>query len=145
VKQPSAATSQVAIDSDRNTATFAGRTIRITRTRARILIALARRPGAVVTYDALMEEVWPDETDCANANNLKTQVCYVRTAFSDAGFPACVETIWGNGYAGRHLSIKEAPGQIVMSSDQAAAIRRLLETHPNEKLADQVWSSLGSI
>src|ERR1700722_2382876 len=62
-----------------------------------ILIALAERPGEVVSYKELMSTVWPDVT--VEEANLRFQMSVLRKALGDGrGGARYVSTVAGRGY-----------------------------------------------
>jgi DNA-binding winged helix-turn-helix (wHTH) protein len=62
-----------------------------------LLIALAIRPGEVVTHDELMELVWPRLT--VEAVNLRAQVAILRRTLGGSDANAYVATVTGRGYS----------------------------------------------
>jgi DNA-binding winged helix-turn-helix (wHTH) protein len=66
---------------------------------ARLLTALARRPGELVTREELRHEVWNDGTFVDFDRGLNFCVLQVRTALGDdAKKPAFIETVPKRGY-----------------------------------------------
>lgn len=66
---------------------------------ARVLAALASRPGAVVTREELRASVWPDGTHVAFDQGLNYCIRQVRTALGDnARRPVFIETVARRGY-----------------------------------------------
>lgn len=72
----------------------AGREIALTRKEFDLLAALARRPGAVVTRDQLVAQVW-HTTWAGNAHTLEVHVASLR---GKLGRPRLVQTVRGVGY-----------------------------------------------
>jgi two-component system, OmpR family, KDP operon response regulator KdpE len=66
-----------AIDQQRGTVTVEGSPVALTRPELRLLVALARQPGKLVTYRQLIEEVWGGET-VHGANELRVHVAALR-------------------------------------------------------------------
>ena len=62
-----------------------------------VLIALAERPGEIVTKDELFARVWPNLT--VEEGNLRTQIALLRKALGDGEAPArYIVTVPGRGY-----------------------------------------------
>jgi two-component system OmpR family response regulator len=79
---------------------WAGRPIDMTAREYRVLEALMRRPGWIVSREALIESVWGfDFADTSDTSNLvEVYVGRVRRKLTDAGAPALIQTIRGAGY-----------------------------------------------
>jgi DNA-binding winged helix-turn-helix (wHTH) protein len=60
------------------------------------LLALAERPGEVVTKDELLERVWPE--GFVEESNLAQNVYVLRKTFRTYGLPASIETVPRRGY-----------------------------------------------
>jgi two-component system, OmpR family, KDP operon response regulator KdpE len=65
------------IDQQRGTVTVEGRSVVLTRAELRLLVALARQPGKLVTYRQLIEEVWGSGT-VHGAPELRVHVAALR-------------------------------------------------------------------
>lgn len=77
----------------------AGRRIRLSGQPLKILEALLRRPGEIVTRDDLQRELWPDQTFVDFERNLNSAVKRLRAALGDsADTPRFVETLPRRGY-----------------------------------------------
>jgi DNA-binding response OmpR family regulator len=79
---------------------WAGRTVDLTAREYRVLEALMRRPGWIVSRESLIESVWgfdfPDASDSSNL--VEVYVGRVRRKLTDHGAPALIQTIRGAGY-----------------------------------------------
>src|SRR5215211_3747654 len=76
-----------------------GETVPIARQPFRLLLALARRPGQLVTREELRREVWGDDTFVDFERGLNFCVLQARTALGDAARnPAYIETLPRRGY-----------------------------------------------
>jgi transcriptional regulator HilA, main transcriptional regulator of SPI1 len=62
-----------------------------------VLAVLLRQPGALVTKDVIMQQVWPDTA--VEANNLTVQITALRKVL-DGGraSESCIQTVAGRGY-----------------------------------------------
>jgi two-component system, OmpR family, KDP operon response regulator KdpE len=65
------------IDQQRGTVTVEGSPVALTRPELRLLVALARQPGKLVTYRHLIEEVWGGDT-VHGAAELRVHVAALR-------------------------------------------------------------------
>jgi two-component system OmpR family response regulator len=79
---------------------WAGRPIDLTAREYRVLEALMRRPGWIVSREALIESVWGfDFVDTSDSSNLvEVYVGRVRRKLTEHGAPALIQTIRGAGY-----------------------------------------------
>ncbi len=76
---------------------WAGRPVDLTAREYRILDVLMRRPGWIVSREALIESVWGfDFTDTSNL--VEVYVGRVRRKLSEQGAPALIQTVRGAGY-----------------------------------------------
>ena len=79
---------------------WAGRSIDLTAREYRVLEALMRRPGWIVSREALIESVWgfdfADTSD--NSNLVEVYVGRVRRKLAEHGAPALIQTVRGAGY-----------------------------------------------
>src|SRR5262249_20587822 len=82
------------IDLDAPRVTVAGAEVCLTRTEYDLLAALARRPGAVVTRDELLADVW-QTTWTGNPHTVEVHVAALRAKLGD---PGLVQTVRGVGY-----------------------------------------------
>lgn len=79
---------------------WAGRPLDLTAREYRVLEALMRRPGWIVSRESLIESVWGfDFADTSETSNLvEVYVGRVRRKLADQGAPALIQTIRGAGY-----------------------------------------------
>ena len=79
---------------------WAGRPIDLTAREYRVLEALMRRPGWIVSRESLIESVWGfDFADTSDSSNLvEVYVGRVRRKLAEHGAPALIQTIRGAGY-----------------------------------------------
>ena len=79
---------------------WAGRPIDLTAREYRVLEALMRRPGWIVSRESLIESVWGfDFADTSDTSNLvEVYVGRVRRKLAEHGAPALIQTIRGAGY-----------------------------------------------
>ena len=79
---------------------WAGRPVDLTAREYRVLEALMRRPGWIVSRESLIESVWgfdfPDASDSSNL--VEVYVGRVRRKLTEHGAPALIQTIRGAGY-----------------------------------------------
>jgi Tol biopolymer transport system component/DNA-binding winged helix-turn-helix (wHTH) protein len=76
-----------------------GRRVRLQEKPLRILIALAERPGEVITRAELRERLWSQDTFVAFEDGLNTAVRKLReTLGDDPQTPRYIETVRGRGY-----------------------------------------------
>ena len=76
---------------------WAGRPIDLTAREYRILEALMRRPGWIVSRESLVESVWGfDFTDTSNL--VEVYMGRVRRKLAEQGAPALIQTVRGAGY-----------------------------------------------
>jgi DNA-binding winged helix-turn-helix (wHTH) protein len=62
-----------------------------------VLSVLLRQPGALVTKDAIMRQVWPGTA--VEANNLTVQITALRKVLDGGrGSDSCIQTVTGRGY-----------------------------------------------
>jgi DNA-binding response OmpR family regulator len=92
---------QLELDPDRLSVTYAGTPLAVTVTEFRLLEALARRPGIVLSRARLLEAVRGDESVVAD-RIIDTYVRRLRRKLEaiDAEF-CCIETVIGAGYRWR--------------------------------------------
>jgi two-component system response regulator ChvI len=86
------------LDPVRLAATLRGQPVPLTVTEFLLLEALARRPGAVLSRDQLMESAYPDRTTVSD-RTIDSHIKRIRRKFSgiDARF-APIEAVYGAGY-----------------------------------------------
>ena len=86
------------LDPIRLAAAWQGVNIPLTVTEFLLLQALARRPGAVLTRDQLMDSAYPDRTSVSD-RTIDSHVKRIRRKFAaiDPGF-AGIEAVYGAGY-----------------------------------------------
>ncbi len=79
---------------------WAGRPVDLTAREYRVLEALMRRPGWIVSRESLIESVWGfDFSDASDSSNLvEVYVGRVRRKLAEHGAPALIQTIRGAGY-----------------------------------------------
>jgi DNA-binding winged helix-turn-helix (wHTH) protein/tetratricopeptide (TPR) repeat protein len=76
-----------------------GRRVRLQEKPRSLLLALAERPGKIVTRAELRERLWPGDTFVTFEDGLNTAIRKLReTLEDDARTPRFVETIRGRGY-----------------------------------------------
>lgn len=85
------------LDPAAHTAHRRGQLLPLTRTEFRLLEILLRRPGRVVTRQALMQSVWGFERD-VEANTLDAFVRLLRQKIDRADEPTLIRTVRGVGY-----------------------------------------------
>jgi two-component system KDP operon response regulator KdpE len=87
----------IRIDAARYTVTVAGRSVHLTPIEFRILAALARGRGAVVTRDQLVDEVWGPGSD--QADHVRVHIAALRRKVEAAPqSPRWLVTVIGVGY-----------------------------------------------
>jgi DNA-binding response OmpR family regulator len=82
------------IDLDAHRVTAGGTEISLTRKEYDLLTALARRPGAVVTRDQLLADVW-QTTWAGSPHTVEVHIASLRGKLGD---PGLVQTVRGVGY-----------------------------------------------
>ncbi|WP_194397076.1 response regulator [Microbacterium atlanticum] len=88
----------VVVDLSRKTVTRAGARVHLTPTEWRILEFLARHPGALVTRQSLLKDIWGTE-QVADTGYLRLYVSQLRKKLeADPGRPAFLLTESGMGY-----------------------------------------------
>ena len=90
-------TDDLTLDPAAHTAQRNGRPLALTRTEFRLLECLLRRPGRVVTRQALIESLWGFERD-VEANTLDAFVRLLRQKIDRADEPTMIRTVRGVGY-----------------------------------------------
>jgi DNA-binding response OmpR family regulator len=91
---PTVVTGDVEVDLSRRSVTVAGVPVTLARKEFDLLAALARREGAVVARDELLDEVW-GSVDASARRTLEAHVGLVR---SKLGRPGAIVTVRGVGY-----------------------------------------------
>ncbi|MGN9235552.1 response regulator transcription factor [Atopobiaceae bacterium HCP3S3_D6] len=86
------------LDAVRAEASYAGRTVELSRNELRILECLVRRPGAVVSREDLMEALWTTDT-FVDDNTLTVNVARLRQTLARLGLPRAIVTHRGLGYS----------------------------------------------
>jgi DNA-binding response OmpR family regulator len=84
----------LSIDLDAHLATVDGAEVALTRKEFDLLAALARRPGAVVTRDELLADVWRS-TWAGSRHTIEVHVASLRAKLGD---PGLIQTVRGVGY-----------------------------------------------
>lgn len=92
--RPPVTLGSLTIDVDTHRVDVDGREVALTRKEFDLLAALTRRPGAVVTRDQLLAEVW-HTTWAGNPHTLEVHVGSLRAKLGD---PQVVQTVRGVGY-----------------------------------------------
>lgn len=90
------------IDMGARQVTVNGSLITLTRKEYDLLVAMAHRPGAVVSKELLFTEVW----QATWAGNLHTVEVHVASLRSKLGEPTLIQTVRGIGY---RLQVDDAP------------------------------------
>src|SRR5690242_19844857 len=93
-RAPRISVGSLTIDLDEHRVTVAGREISLTRKEYDLLAALIRRPGATVTREHLLAEVW-HTTWLGSPHTVEVHVASLRAKLGDAGI---VQTVRGVGY-----------------------------------------------
>jgi DNA-binding response OmpR family regulator len=91
---PTVVAGDVEVDLSRRSVTVAGVPVTLARKEFDLLAALARREGAVVARDELLDEVW-GSVDASARRTLEAHVGLVR---SKLGRPGAIVTVRGVGY-----------------------------------------------
>jgi DNA-binding response OmpR family regulator len=91
---PTVVAGDVEVDLSRRSVTVAGVPVKLARKEFDLLAALARREGAVVARDELLDEVW-GSVDASARRTLEAHVGLVR---SKLGRPGAIVTVRGVGY-----------------------------------------------
>lgn len=87
----------VALDLSEGTATRAGRPLGLTGIEFRVLAALMRSRGQLVTYEQLAEAVWA-VTNGPESNSLEVHVSRIRQKLEAGGASRLIQTVRGIGY-----------------------------------------------
>jgi DNA-binding response OmpR family regulator len=88
----------LALDSDRRTATVRGEPVELTKQEFDLLFLLAARPGVVFTRAALLERVWSGDT-YVTERTVDTVISRLRRKIErDPQDPEMLLTAWGVGY-----------------------------------------------
>jgi two-component system, OmpR family, response regulator len=92
--------SQLTLEPAAQRVQWAGRPLDLTAREYRVLEALIRRPGWIVSREALIESVWGfDFADTSDSSNLvEVYVGRVRRKLTEHGAPQLIQTIRGAGY-----------------------------------------------
>ena len=80
--------------------TLGGVEVELTRKEFDLLVALARRPGAVVSRERLLAEVW-HTTWAGNVHTVEVHLASLRGKLGD---PTLIQTVRGVGYRLRELA-----------------------------------------
>ncbi|MCW0213382.1 MAG: response regulator transcription factor [Pseudonocardia sp.] len=91
---PTVLAGDVEVDLSRRSVTVAGEPVTLARKEFDLLAALARREGAVVARDELLDEVW-GSVDASARRTLEAHIGLVR---SKLGRPGAIVTVRGVGY-----------------------------------------------
>ncbi|PRW64854.1 response regulator transcription factor [Actinopolyspora mortivallis] len=76
---------------------WAGRPVALSPREYRLLVALAARPGTVLTKEELLSEVWGGAQDVTR-NVVEVYIGYLRRKFDAVGAGEVVRTVRGHGY-----------------------------------------------
>jgi DNA-binding response OmpR family regulator len=96
-KEATVRVSDLALEPDAQRVSWQGRPIDLTAREYRILETLMRRPGWIVSRDALIESVWGfDFTDTSNL--VEVYIGRIRRKLEEAGAPPLIQTVRGVGY-----------------------------------------------
>jgi len=87
----------VMLDLSEGTATRAGRPLDLTGIEFRVLAALMRSRGQLVTYEQLAEAVWAVTTG-PESNSLEVHISRVRQKLETGGASRLIQTVRGIGY-----------------------------------------------
>jgi DNA-binding response OmpR family regulator len=87
----------VVVDLSEGLATRAGRQLGLTGIEFRILAALMRSRGQLVTYEQLAEAVWA-VTNGPESNSLEVHVSRIRQKLEAGGASRLIQTVRGLGY-----------------------------------------------
>jgi DNA-binding response OmpR family regulator len=87
----------VTLDLSEGLATRSGRELGLTGIEFRILAALMRSRGHLVTYEQLAESVWAITTG-PESNSLEVHVSRIRQKLEVGGEPRLIQTVRGIGY-----------------------------------------------
>lgn len=94
---------ELVIDRARFEVRVRGRSVRLTRTEFRVLLALAERPGTVVSTTELLHAGWGVDTP-GGAEYLRPIVSRLRRRLGETGIkPHLIDTVRGVGYRLRPL------------------------------------------
>jgi DNA-binding response OmpR family regulator len=87
----------VVVDLSEGLASRAGRQLSLTGIEFRILAALMRSHGQLVTYEQLAEAVWAVATG-PDSNSLEVHISRIRQKLEAGGGPRLIQTVRGIGY-----------------------------------------------
>jgi DNA-binding response OmpR family regulator len=88
----------LAIDPARRTVVVHGRAVELRPKEFDLLLALARRPGQVLTREQLLNKVWGYDFE-GFSRTVDVHVQHVREKVEAAGGnPGVIATVWGVGY-----------------------------------------------
>lgn len=87
----------LSLDTSSRLASRGGRTINLTTTEYQLLALFMRRPGQVLTREALMDRVWGYDFD-GESNVLEVYIRYLRKKLEESGEPRLIQTLRGAGY-----------------------------------------------
>jgi len=86
------------VDADRRIVTVDGEAVHLTQTEYRIVLLLCRHAGRVMTYDAIIREIWGPFTGC-DAQILRVNMANIRRKLErDPAMPEYITTEIGVGY-----------------------------------------------
>lgn len=87
----------IELDQVRDTASRAGRALKLTRVEYRFLQALMQRPGEVLSRRDLLEAIWDSSYD-TGSGALSVHLSHLRQKLRAGGRPDPVRTVRGRGY-----------------------------------------------
>lgn len=103
-----------------------GRQVHLTPKALELLVALATRPGRLVTKEELVAEVWPDTF--VEEGNLAVNMTRLRQALNDDSGQSFIETVPKRGYrfvaAVRAIDAAPAPADAPVATVPAALVRQ---------------------
>ena len=108
----------------------------------RVIVAVARHSGRKVTRGAILDEVYPD--DEPESNTLRVMVCNIRRKLRQAAMPPTVGLGTRHSFDGYwSIGIEIADAIVVrLTKEQRGDLQELINTHPNETLADRVFEAI---
>lgn len=94
---PAAQALDIAVDTERRTATRGGRVLDLTKMEFELLDLLVRNAGIVLDRSTMYERVWGyDFGD--DSKSLDVHISYLRRKLEEAGEPRIIQTVRGVGY-----------------------------------------------
>ena len=101
------------VDRRKEVLTKDGSSIRLSRKKYTILLALLENPGEVVSRDAICRNLWPSETEIDQNSNLTMTINSLRRILGDSSFsPVYIQTIPRKGYTFiAHREVSDHPNK----------------------------------